>query len=502
MASNDTNFGTCPDDEELYEDSTKENEQFALIALIFCLVYLTIFQIWYLKRTRESEYLRHRFVSWAYIISFGAYLQVFIVLVREVYGRSRFPCVITRQLITSFVVFMAVPVYIRACLFYFKVRLNEKFANIAFVNAKNDSTMKYDELLNGEVGWELEDKSFTFTERIDPRRDKRVSSLGDESDGSHSFYNSTRPSAKSSHSRSEFATLLYLTSTRFGIHAFCIGMIAGLVNAIIISRDVIECSGCDIRFKDLIFIIFVGIFVIPPINYIFWNIRKEPDPLHLKWEFGYILMFVASPFTMAWALLRFTDPYNLNVDGILSWNYVWLFTIIICWSGIYPYQIYRSYVAERDKNLYKGNESDTLEKVLESSIGRNFFKTHLVHEMSIENLLFWKEGHRWRATFDKTKEKKRLHKLNEIYQTFIEADSPLEVNVSGDLKDAVSKAMKENNVDVTTLDDCLNVTYALMARDTFPRFLRSNLYAEYKKESNYSSPTDVAVGEEFDIPSI
>ncbi|XP_042317192.1 regulator of G-protein signaling 18 isoform X2 [Sceloporus undulatus] len=67
-------------------------------------------------------------------------------------------------------------------------------------------------------------------------------------------------------------------------------------------------------------------------------------------------------------------------------------------------------------------------------------------------------------------------KAKTIYETFIEKEAPKEVNLDFNTKACTSESMKHPILN--TFDAAQNKIYALMEQDSYPRFLRSNLYLD------------------------
>ncbi|XP_071988317.1 regulator of G-protein signaling 4-like, partial [Engystomops pustulosus] len=103
--------------------------------------------------------------------------------------------------------------------------------------------------------------------------------------------------------------------------------------------------------------------------------------------------------------------------------------------------------------------------------GRAVFRVFLQSEFSDENLDFWLACEDYRETHPNF----ILHsKARKIYQHYIAFQSPKEVNL-----DASTRELTEHNLLLptrTAFDEAQRRIYGLMERDSYPRFLRSDLY--------------------------
>ncbi|KAF7655226.1 hypothetical protein LDENG_00059270 [Lucifuga dentata] len=110
---------------------------------------------------------------------------------------------------------------------------------------------------------------------------------------------------------------------------------------------------------------------------------------------------------------------------------------------------------------------------LSLSDGLAAFRSFLQSEFSDENVEFWTAC----EDFKKTKNPvKMAAKAKKIYEDFIQPEGPREVNIDHFTKDVTLR----NLVDLTpaTFDLAQKRIFALMEKDSFGRFLRSEQYQE------------------------
>ncbi|XP_061695721.1 regulator of G-protein signaling 5b [Syngnathoides biaculeatus] len=110
---------------------------------------------------------------------------------------------------------------------------------------------------------------------------------------------------------------------------------------------------------------------------------------------------------------------------------------------------------------------ESFEKLLSSQNGLCLFRAFLVSEFSEENIAFYLACEDYRTT----KPSQMSEKAKQIFDEFISADAPREVNL-----DHVTKAITKENIEHPTRS-CFDLAqakiYTLMEKDCYPRFLKS-----------------------------
>lgn len=112
---------------------------------------------------------------------------------------------------------------------------------------------------------------------------------------------------------------------------------------------------------------------------------------------------------------------------------------------------------------------ESFSHVMSSDMGRTVFTNFLKSEFSEENMDFWVacEGYK------KTAPSQLETKAKQIYQQFVEADAPQEVNL-----DAATREDTRQNVEnacPTCFNQAQKMIYTLMEKDSYRRFLKSKL---------------------------
>ncbi|XP_040892964.1 regulator of G-protein signaling 5 [Toxotes jaculatrix] len=118
--------------------------------------------------------------------------------------------------------------------------------------------------------------------------------------------------------------------------------------------------------------------------------------------------------------------------------------------------------------LQDGKTIQDLETLLNNRSGLLAFRGFLRSEFSEENLAFWL------ACEDYEISPSNLHKTKAslIYSQFINPDAPQEVNLDAETREALLSVMDSPCADM--FKTAQQRIFSLMAKDSFPRFLRSH----------------------------
>ncbi|XP_017272349.1 regulator of G-protein signaling 5 isoform X2 [Kryptolebias marmoratus] len=129
-----------------------------------------------------------------------------------------------------------------------------------------------------------------------------------------------------------------------------------------------------------------------------------------------------------------------------------------------------SHLAEihHKQKVQDGKMLQDLETLLSNKIGLQAFRGFLRSEFSEENLEFWLACEDYRVS---SSDLQKI-KASSIYSQFIHPDAPLEVNLDAETREALLSVTDSPCAD--TFDEAQQRIYSLMAKDSFPRFLRSH----------------------------
>ncbi|XP_063076282.1 regulator of G-protein signaling 18 [Engraulis encrasicolus] len=120
--------------------------------------------------------------------------------------------------------------------------------------------------------------------------------------------------------------------------------------------------------------------------------------------------------------------------------------------------------------------SDSFEELLNDADGVQTFTQFLRTEFSEENIEFWLACEDFKTTETNTK---LLSKAKQIYAVFVENDSPKEINIDHSTRVTIQKAIAKPSL--TCFDVAQGKIYALMKKDCYPRFLKSDIYLSLTK---------------------
>ncbi|KAM7387730.1 hypothetical protein PAMP_023950 [Pampus punctatissimus] len=116
---------------------------------------------------------------------------------------------------------------------------------------------------------------------------------------------------------------------------------------------------------------------------------------------------------------------------------------------------------------------ESFEKLLSSKYGLCAFTTFLVSEFSEENIAFYFACEDYRNTKSVAKLPAKAQK---IYDEFIGSDAPREINIDHETRDITKANMLV--LSPSCFDLAQHKIYMLMAKDCYPRFLRSPAYGD------------------------
>ncbi|CAN0179204.1 unnamed protein product [Lampetra fluviatilis] len=116
--------------------------------------------------------------------------------------------------------------------------------------------------------------------------------------------------------------------------------------------------------------------------------------------------------------------------------------------------------------------SESFEKLLAHKYGLAAFRAFLKTEFSEENIDFWLACEDFKRSARSTS--KLVSKSKKISEEFIAIQSPKEVNLDSSTREVTMANLQKPTV--TSLDLAQKRIYGLMERDSYPRFLRSDLY--------------------------
>ncbi|XP_066466880.1 regulator of G-protein signaling 3 isoform X5 [Tiliqua scincoides] len=126
---------------------------------------------------------------------------------------------------------------------------------------------------------------------------------------------------------------------------------------------------------------------------------------------------------------------------------------------------------------------ESLEKLLQHKYGLAAFRAFLLTEFSEENLEFWLAC----EEFKKAKSQSKMaSKAKKIFAEYIAIQSFKEVNLDSSTREHTKENLQ--NITRSCFDLAQRRIYGLMEKDSYPRFLRSELYLDLVNQKKSSSP--------------
>ncbi|KAI1287676.1 Regulator of G-protein signaling 7 [Halotydeus destructor] len=116
----------------------------------------------------------------------------------------------------------------------------------------------------------------------------------------------------------------------------------------------------------------------------------------------------------------------------------------------------------------------SVKELLRDPAGREQFFKFLEKEFSAENLKFWDAVQELKSVHTKDV----AHKVQEIWNEYLGPDANCPINIDSKSYEASKKNMEKPN-SRSIFDEAAGHVYQLMKNDSYPRYLRSEMYKEY-----------------------
>uniref|UniRef100_A0A8C1PCM8 Regulator of G-protein signaling 1 n=1 Tax=Cyprinus carpio TaxID=7962 RepID=A0A8C1PCM8_CYPCA len=114
---------------------------------------------------------------------------------------------------------------------------------------------------------------------------------------------------------------------------------------------------------------------------------------------------------------------------------------------------------------------ESIEKLLSCKAGQMAFQDFLKSEYSEENILFWLACEEYKKI---TSPPEMISRANQIYTEFVQTEAPRQVNIDSGTRTNITNNISEPNL--SSFDTAQKMIFSLMARDCYPRFLKSDFY--------------------------
>jgi regulator of G-protein signaling len=118
--------------------------------------------------------------------------------------------------------------------------------------------------------------------------------------------------------------------------------------------------------------------------------------------------------------------------------------------------------------------STKFDNLLHDEGGRKLFTEFLHQEHSLENLQFWSEVETLKAMCDEPQDV--AMKARTVYADYVKPMSEKEVNICGITRRKIEEGLQLDIIDANIFNVAQAQVYSLMHRQSYPRFLLSDLY--------------------------
>ncbi|XP_075875913.1 regulator of G-protein signaling 21-like [Nelusetta ayraudi] len=115
--------------------------------------------------------------------------------------------------------------------------------------------------------------------------------------------------------------------------------------------------------------------------------------------------------------------------------------------------------------------SESVDKVLSCKAGQIAFREFLRSEYSEENILFWLACEEYKKI--KTVPE-MISSANRIFSEYVQTEAPKQINIDCGTRESITKNISQPTL--TSFDTAQKLIYSLMARDCYPRFLKSDIF--------------------------
>ncbi|XP_040118819.1 regulator of G-protein signaling 13 isoform X1 [Oryx dammah] len=120
--------------------------------------------------------------------------------------------------------------------------------------------------------------------------------------------------------------------------------------------------------------------------------------------------------------------------------------------------------------------AQSFETLMATKYGPVVYAAYLKTEHSDENIKFWKACETYKKTASQWSRTSRAKKL---YKVYIQPQSPREINIDSSTREAIIKNIQEPTQ--TCFEEAQKIVYMHMERDSYPRFLKSEMYQKLLK---------------------
>jgi len=159
-----------------------------------------------------------------------------------------------------------------------------------------------------------------------------------------------------------------------------------------------DCTGCTFLWQDLVILVGILTFLFILLTLALLRTRGVLDPLGYRKDLirGCALTFIA------WLgyILAVVDPGELMQTQHVDWFLFECLAAVLLHCHRCPLQLYR---VSRIHKKFQEQGMNLIDILQGDARGALMFEKYLIGELASENLLFWREGVKYKMNFDKGK---------------------------------------------------------------------------------------------------
>ncbi|XP_030062771.1 regulator of G-protein signaling 13 [Microcaecilia unicolor] len=121
--------------------------------------------------------------------------------------------------------------------------------------------------------------------------------------------------------------------------------------------------------------------------------------------------------------------------------------------------------------------SQSLQNLMATKYGPVVYRAYLRSEYSDENIEFWFACENYTKIRSQWK---RISRAKKLFKMYIQPNSPREINIDSPIREAIVKNLQAPTEDCFA--EAQQIVYRHMERDSYPRFLESNIYQNLKNK--------------------
>ncbi|XP_008566262.1 PREDICTED: regulator of G-protein signaling 13 [Galeopterus variegatus] len=128
--------------------------------------------------------------------------------------------------------------------------------------------------------------------------------------------------------------------------------------------------------------------------------------------------------------------------------------------------------------------AQSFESLMATKYGPIFFAAFVKMEHSDENIKFWMACETYKKISSRWS---RISTAKKLYKIYIQPQSPREINIDSSTRETIIRNIQEPTQ--TCFEEAQKIVYMHMERDSYPRFLKSEMYQKLLKttQSNNNS---------------